>query len=148
VVEETYQAITAMHSGVSKIITVALRRWRGALWSGETWRALADLRRTLSGRQYDFVLDSQGLIKSALISRMARGVRCGLNWKSAREPLGWFYDHVFDVPWTLHAVQRTRSLAAQVLGYAPDGKADYGISARPAAHLPPGSQHRLSAGRA
>jgi len=63
---------------------------------------------------------------------MARGVRCGLNWKSAREPLGWFYDHVFDVPWTLHAVERNRSLAAQVLGYAPDGTADYGIHAKPA----------------
>jgi heptosyltransferase-1 len=133
VVEEAYQEIPAMHPGVSAIITVALRRWRGALWSDETWRALGDLRRKLSGRQYDFVLDSQGLIKSALITGMARGVRCGLNWKSAREPLGWFYDRVFDVPWTLHAVERNRSLAAQALGYALEGKADYGISARPAA---------------
>lgn len=133
VVEEAYQEIPGMHPGVSSIITVALRRWRGALWSGETWRALADLRRKFSGKQYDFVLDSQGLIKSALITRLARGVRCGLNWKSAREPLGWFYDRVFDVPWTLHAVERNRSLAAQALRYALEGKADYGISARRAA---------------
>ena len=133
VVEEAYQEIPGMHPGVNSIITVALRRWRGALWSGETWRALADLRRKFSGRQYDFILDSQGLIKSALITRLARGVRCGLNWKSAREPLGWFYDRVFDVPWTLHAVERNRSLAAQALRYALESKADYGISVRRAA---------------
>lgn len=133
VVEEAYQAIPAMHPGVSKIITVALRRWRKTLWKAQTWKELADFSRRLRGERYDFILDSQGLIKSALIARLAKGGRrCGLGRGSAREFMPLFYDRTFDIPWTLHAVQRTRSLAAQALGYSLEGGADYGISATPA----------------
>lgn len=133
VVEEAYQAIPAMHRGVGKIITVALRRWRKTLMEARTWKELAYFCRRLRGEQYDFILDSQGLVKSALIARLARGKqRCGLGRGSAREFMPLFYDQTFDIPWTLHAVQRTRSLAAQALGYSPDGSADYGISATPA----------------
>ena len=133
VVEETYLAIPAMHPGVSKIITVALRRWRKSLWKARTWKELADFSRRLRGERYDFILDSQGLIKSALIARLAKGnCRCGLGPGSAREFMPLFYDRTFDIPWTLHAVQRTRSLAAQALGYSLKGGADYGISATPA----------------
>lgn len=133
VVEETYQAIPAMHPGVSKIITVALRRWRKTLWKAQTWKELANFFKRLRSEHYDFILDSQGLIKSALIARLAKGRRrCGLGRGSAREFMPLFYDQAFDIPRTLHAVQRTRSLAAQVLGYAPDNKADYGIHAKPA----------------
>ncbi|MGH8750252.1 MAG: lipopolysaccharide heptosyltransferase I [Burkholderiales bacterium] len=131
VVEETYQAVPMMHVGVSAVLPVALRRWRKTLWQRQTWRELTDFRRRLRHEHYDFILDSQGLIKSALITRFARGVRCGLNWKSAREPLSWFYDRAFDVPWSLHAVERNRSLAAQALGYALEGNADYGMQAQP-----------------
>lgn len=132
VVEEAYQAIPAMHYGVSAVLPVRLRRWRKTPWQRQTWWELADFRKWLGSAQYDFILDSQGLIKSALITRLAHGVRCGLNWKSAREPLGWFYDRIFDVPWTLHAAERNRSLAAQALGYPLQGRADYGIQAKPA----------------
>ena len=133
VVEEAFQAIPAMHSGVSKIITVALRRWRKTLWKAHTWKELADFFKRLRSERYDFILDSQGLIKSALIARLAKGgKRCGLGRGSARESMPFLYDQVFDIPWTLHAVQRTRSLAAQALGYSPEGNADYGISATPA----------------
>ena len=132
VVEEEFQAIPALHPGVTKIITVALRRWRKTLWKVHTWKELADFFGRLRREQYDFILDSQGLMKSALIARLARGgKRCGLGRGSAREFMPFFYDQVFDISWTLHAVQRTRSLGAQALGYSPDGNADYGISTGP-----------------
>jgi len=134
VVEESFRAIPAMHPAVSKIITVALRRWRKSLWNARTWKELADFSSRLRREQYDFILDSQGLIKSALIVRLARGgKRFGLGRGSAREFMPHFYDQAFDVPWSLHAVQRTRSLAGQALGYSPEGSADYGIRVTPAA---------------
>ena len=133
VVEEAYQAIPAMHPGVSKIITVALRRWRKTLWKARTWKELADFSRRLRSERYDFILDSQGLFKSALIARLAKGyLRCGLGRGSAREFAPFFYDRTFDISWTLHAVQRTRSLASQALVYSLEGSTDYGISATPA----------------
>ncbi len=135
VVEEAYQSIPAMHPGVSKIITVALRRWRNTLREARTWEELAHFCKRLRSERYDLILDSQGLIKSALIARLAKGKRrCGLGRGSAREFVPLFYDQAFDIPWSLHAVQRTRSLAAQALGYSTEGGADYGISAIPANH--------------
>lgn len=84
----------------------------------------------LRSRTYDVVLDSQGLIKSALITRLAQGARCGFDWHSAREPLAsLFYDKTVRVEKDLHAVERNRLLAGRALGYLPDGPVSYGIKA-------------------
>jgi len=128
-VEEGFDAIPRLHPGVRRIIPVAIRRWRRTFWrrpAREEVRAFLD---ELGREAYDAVLDTQGLLKSALIARVARGNRFGLDWESAREPLALFYDRTFNVPRTLHAVERNRRLGAQAFGYTlPDG-IDYGIRA-------------------
>jgi heptosyltransferase-1 len=86
----------------------------------------------LQGTQYDAILDTQGLFKSALIARIARGRRHGLNWRSSREPLRLFYDRVHDVPWDAHAVERNRRLCGLAMGYRVDGPPVYGLRAVPA----------------
>jgi heptosyltransferase-1 len=74
------------------------------------------------------VIDSQGLVKSALVARLARGRRHGLDRASAREPLAArFYDAAHSVPAGLHAVERNRRLAGAALGYDPDRNCDYGL---------------------
>jgi heptosyltransferase-1 len=73
------------------------------------------------------------LLKSALITRLARGKRCGHDATSAREPLAArFYDTCFAVPRELHAVERNRRLVALAAGYAPSPTLDYGIAVPPA----------------
>lgn len=145
VVEEGFAAIPRLHPGVSRVLPVALRRWRRAPWRGgvraEARAFLAELR----GQRYDAIIDTQGLLKSALIARAALGVRYGLDWASSREPLGWLYDRTYCVPWDRHAVERNRSLAAQALGYALPGPAHYGIAAtvRDFDWLPASSLHAV-----
>ncbi len=129
VVEEAYVDIVAMHPGVRRIIPVALRRWRGNLLKPGHWRELGQFRRALAGMRYDCVLDTQGLIKSALLAQSASGTRHGYDKSSAREPLAAkFYDTVHSVPRDLHAVVRNRRLAASALGYALPDVLDYGIA--------------------
>ncbi len=136
VVEEAYCDIVGMHPGVHRVIPVALRRWRGNLLRPAHWREFGHFRRALSGMRYDCVIDTQGLIKSALLARAASGVRHGFAAASAREPLAAkFYDFVHVVPRDLHAVVRNRRLAALALGYEPPAALDYGIAA-PAAGGP------------
>lgn len=133
-VEESFAAIPRLHPGVSQIIPVALRRWRKALLSRATWREIGAFRRSLQTSCYDVVLDTQGLLKSALIARQAAGPVSGYNAASAREPVAaaW-YQHQFAIPTQAHAVVRNRALAAAALGYVlPDGVPDYGV-ASPAA---------------
>jgi len=130
VVEEAYSDIVGMHAGVHRAISVALRRWRGNVLNPAHWRQFGQFRRALSGVRYDCVIDTQGLIKSALLAQAASGTRHGYAAASARESLAArFYDHTHVVPRDLHAVVRNRRLAALALGYALPAALDYGITA-------------------
>jgi len=133
VVERAFADIPRRHPGVARVIEVEIRRWRSAFWRGEVRRAAHDVLNILKREPYDAVVDTQGLLKSAWLAWRARGPAYGLDWASAREPLAFFYDRTFAIPWTLHAVERNRQLAARALGYAPDGVPDFGITATPAA---------------
>lgn len=131
VVEESFAEIPALHPAVSAVIPVALRRWHKNPFSGITWREIAAFRQRLQQQRYDFVLDTQGLLKSALIARCADGIHHGQDRASAREPLAaMLYDIRHHVPRGQHAVLRNRQLAAFALGYPlPQSPPDYGIRA-------------------
>ncbi len=129
VVEESFAAIPRLHARVRQVIPVALRRWRRQLFDPRTRHEIAAFSRQLRASFYDAVIDTQGLLKSALLARLARGTRHGLDWKSSREPLRLFYDRTYSIPWSLHAVQRNRELAARALDYRLPERLDYGIAA-------------------
>lgn len=131
VVEAPFAGVAAMHRAVRRVIPVALRRWRRAPWSPAVWREMAEFRRALSQERYDAVVDTQGLLKSAIISSFASGPRHGLDRASAREALAApFYRVTHSVPRALHAVERNRLLTASALGYALDGTVDYGLATK------------------
>jgi heptosyltransferase-1 len=142
-VEDSFAAIPALHPAVGRVIPVAVRRWRKHPLSPATWRALKRFRADLRAGEYDRVVDSQGLIKSGLVSRWARGHRVGYDRESIREPLAVrFYDATVAVARAQHAVERNRQLAAAALGYELTGlPLDYGLALPPlcAAWLPSGA---------
>ena len=129
VVEEAFAEVPAWHAAVDGVIPVAVRRWKHhllhALRAGELRAAVRHLR----SRHYDRIIDAQGLIKSAVMARLARGPRSGLDRDSAREPLAArAYDHRFAIARNQHAVQRVRQLFAAALDYpVPEASPDYGI---------------------
>jgi len=140
VVEESFAAIPRLHPAVARVLPVAIRRWRASFLDRAVRDEIRAFMRALKGESYDAVIDTQGLLKSAWIAWAARGTRHGLDFASSREPLSFFYDRTYTVPWTMHAVERNRALAAQALGYAVPLTVNYGISAGPAkfAWLPDG----------
>ncbi len=132
VVEEGYVDLLRLHPGIARILPVALRRWRMNWTSASTRHERAHFRRELREQTYDFVLDTQGLIKSALIARMARlspnGKRIGYSFRSARETLAsLFYQRRYSINERSHAVERLRSLAAQAFGYTAQPKPEFGL---------------------
>lgn len=134
VVEESFAGIPALHPGVGEIIPVAVRRWRRNLFSRTVLAEISAFVTRLRSKTYDVVLDTQGLIKSAVIARLAQGARCGFDRKSAREPLAaLFYDKTLRVEKNQPAVVRNRLLAGRTLGYSPDDPVNYGIAAPPLA---------------
>ena len=127
-VEENFAALPRLHPAVRYVLPVGLRRWRTKLLNPSTWREIAIFRATLAALQYDSAIDTQGLLKSALLMLGAHGLRCGFDRHSAREPLAAsLYQQTFFVATGQHAVERNRQLVAQALAYTPEGHADYGI---------------------
>jgi heptosyltransferase I len=129
VVEESFADIPRLHPHVNQVVTVAMRRWRKALFSKNTWQEIAAFKHLIQQNQYDAIIDTQGLLKSALITKQAHGIKHGYDKNSIREPLAsWFYDKKYNISYQQHAVTRNRALAAMSLGYVPPTNApDYGI---------------------
>lgn len=118
VVEEGFAEIPRWHPAVRRVIPVALRRWRKtplASLRSDEWK---QFRGQLAAEHYDCIIDAQGLVKSALVARLAHGPVSGFDWSSAREPLAsLFYQKKFSVSKQQHAVERIRSLFGQALCY-------------------------------
>ncbi|EKD54970.1 MAG: hypothetical protein ACD_60C00030G0020 [uncultured bacterium] len=129
IVEENFAEIPAWHPLVDRVIKVAVRRWRKKIFSKETYQGWKELRDALKNTHYDLIIDAQGLMKSAWITLLAKGVRGGLDYHSARESLAaLFYQKKYSVEFKQHAVIRMRSLLSQALGYPlPIDIADYGV---------------------
>ncbi|MGL5758119.1 lipopolysaccharide heptosyltransferase RfaC [Plesiomonas sp.] len=139
VVEEGFAQIPSWHFAVGCVIPVAIRRWRKQIFSAQTRREWRAFTQQLQANRYDAVIDAQGLIKSAaLITRLAKGIKHGFNHHCARESLAsLFYDQCHFVATHQHAVERTRQLFAQSLGYSvPDTQGDYAIARHFMADLP------------
>jgi heptosyltransferase-1 len=127
-VEEAFVPLVRLHPAVEEVIPVAWRRWRKSLYApgtlGEIVRSLGAIR----ARSYDEIVDSQGLMRSAVIARFARGRRHGYDRDSIREPVAsMFYDVRHHVSRELHAVTRNRILSGLALDYVPQGAPDYGL---------------------
>ena len=123
VVEEAYVDLVRITRGVTRVIPIALRRWRQQHGDANARAERREFLALLRAEKYDVVLDTQGLLKSALIARRARlnahGVRVGFSFALAREPIArLFYDRGHGVDQRLHAIERMRRLAAATFGYA------------------------------
>jgi heptosyltransferase-1 len=131
VVEENFADIPALHPAVNRVIPVALRRWRKNILQKNTWREIDAFKKNLRMEHYDAVLDTQGLIKSALLARWARGAKYGYDFSSAREPLASLaYDKKYTVAKSLHAVQRNLTLSSQAFDYNQLFSVNYGIASQ------------------
>ncbi len=86
-VEEAFAPLVRLHPAVDEVIPVAWRRWRKSLYAPATLVEIAGSLRAIRASRYDDIVDSQGLLRSAVIARIAHGRRHGYDMRSIREPL-------------------------------------------------------------
>jgi heptosyltransferase-1 len=128
VVEEAFGPLVRLHPAAGGVVCVASRRWRRSLPGPSLWREIAEFGRVLRAQRYDAIVDTQGLIRSALIARVARGRRHGYDADSIRErAASLLYDVRHRVSRDQHAIARNRTLTGLALGYVPEGPPDYGL---------------------
>jgi heptosyltransferase-1 len=128
VVEEAFAPLARLHPAIDEVIAVSTRKWRSRLMQPATWSEISAFKTRLQSVNAEKVIDTQGLIRSALIARTASGERHGYDASSIREPIAsWFYDVKHKVAREQHAVARNRALTGLSLGYSPDAAIDYGL---------------------
>jgi heptosyltransferase-1 len=142
VVAPGFAPVVGRVDGVHTVVECALRRWSRAWWTAAVrteWRAF---KARLQATRYDAVLDLQGLTKSALIARLAKLTPTGASYGLANRtdgashepPARWLVDRAIRIEPRIHALDRSRVLAAQALGYALAGPPVFGLRAAPAPH--------------
>ena len=133
IVEEEYVNLleplktTKTFRGIDRIIPVAFRRWRKNLFSFNTWREFFAMRKLLQDTTYDVVLETQGLLKSALVCDLAnksdQAIVSGLG--NATEHSGYesmarlFYTQSVYVPLKFHAIDRSRLVMCSAFDWPP-----------------------------
>ena len=137
VVEEGYVSLVRLNPHVRTIIPFALRRWRKSLTAKPTRAEIAAFLRALRAERYDFVFDTQGLLKTGVIMGAARLAPGGRKVGLANGSEGSGYEAVSRIFHTdsvhldprTHAVARGRLVAAAALGYQVDSAPDFGLPA-------------------
>jgi len=146
VAEEAFVDLLRTVPGIERVLPYAQRRWRNLPRSATRverrafWRSLREAR-------YDAVIDFQGLVKSAWVARRALLTEGGFSatFGNASElcayewPVRWMVSRALPMPRRMHAVARTRYLAATAMGYDPgvvDTPPAYPWAAEPGKALP------------
>jgi len=121
-VEEGFQEIAHWHPAVEQVIVTKLR--------GRDLKTTLSSIKQLRQNYFDVIIDAQGLIKSAILARLARGkLRVGYNRNSCREAAASYaYNKKIRVPKEMHAIERMRKLFAGYFGYQLSATIDYGIN--------------------
>lgn len=130
VLESSFAEIPAWHPQVDNIIQSDIRRWRKSLLQKSTWVEMKQFKQELQQTRYKKIIDSQGLIKSAVLGCLSKGETWGYDKNSITESLASYcYNHTVSVPFKEHAVTRNRLLLAKSLGYSLENLSlDYGIA--------------------
>jgi heptosyltransferase-1 len=111
--------------GIDRIIPFGLRRWKKHLFKLGTWKEFFAFRKILQSTTYDVFIETQGLLKSAIVCSLAEksssAVVTGLanaTEFSGYEPLARsFYNQSVQVPTQCHAVDRSRWVICSALDW-------------------------------
>ena len=132
VVEPAFAPLLREMRGLHEVIGCPVREWRRGWWRSDVRAGMRHLRTRLQQEPYDAILDLQGLTKSALVARLARGVRYGLanrtEGASHEWPARWLADRPIRIEPHIHALDRSRELVARALGYRVSGPPDFGLA--------------------
>ena len=130
IVEPEYEYICKLHPAVDNVITCNLRGYKGKPLEMFKDKYLAKLWHSIREKKYAHVIDAQGLLKSALLSLIARGKVSGFTRRAVKEKVAsLFYRKSYDSN-EEHAIYRLRDLFAGALDYTSmldTLKFDYGI---------------------
>lgn len=112
-VDEKFQEVLKHHPHIHQIHTIALKAQKGNLL--KLFREMRRVSKTMP--IYDSIIDMQGLMKSALLSRLIGKNTVGFDRHSVKESLSaLFYRHQTKISFNDHILNRNASLLKKAFG--------------------------------
>jgi heptosyltransferase I len=114
-VEETYRDLLESHPDINELHLVNITQ---AKKKKSLLALIKEFKKFNKLDPYDLVIDMQGLIKSAIISKLIPSIETyGFDKFSARERFSaFFYNKTFKCPYDINVIQRNLSLVGYSLG--------------------------------
>jgi heptosyltransferase I len=114
-VEQSYKELLEFHPDINKVHLIKLKK---AKKIKSLVLLLAELNKVRKLESYDVVIDLQGLIKSALISKLIPSIKTiGFDRKSSREGLAsFFYNSKLNFSYSSNIIERNKALIEFALG--------------------------------
>jgi heptosyltransferase I len=128
VVDESFAALPALHPAIDRVIGVPLRGLKKQKWM-EASRNFRRAIRILRQESYDVVLDCHGVIKSALLSRLAKSdlIIGPPNYRLGEQVARFAYHRQVGPDAALPGIEWIRAYAGLALGYTISGPPDFGL---------------------
>ena len=114
IVEEKFASILSHHPDIDNVLPINLSSIKKKF--ANIFNEIKRVRQ-YGETGYDIVIDMQGLIKSAITSKLLGKNVAGYDKNSIREgAASFFYSSSYDVPYDLNTIDRYRLLASKALG--------------------------------
>jgi heptosyltransferase-1 len=111
IVEESFAPILENNPDLNEIKKINLKRLKS-----DKFAIFKEIKKIKSFGRYDLIIDFQGLLKSAIVSRLLGSKIVGFDKNSTRESIAsLFYSKGFDIPYHLNTIDRYRLLASYAL---------------------------------
>lgn len=116
--EESFSDIPKLHPFVRKVITFSWREYCYKLRLLKIFGSIKRIKTLLKTEKYDLVIDNQGLIKSALIARLAKAPIHGFSKNCVREKIATnFYTNCYYITEKDNVIWKNRQLFSLIFSY-------------------------------
>lgn len=115
IVEDRFSGVLADNPDISRILTVNLKTLKT-----KKSAIFTEINKVLgyAKRQYDLVIDAQGLLKSAITARLLGNQVVGFDKHSIREKAAaWLYSQTVSCPYHENTIDRNAAVLSQPLGF-------------------------------
>tara|TARA_B110000008_G_scaffold267136_1_gene294003 strand:+ start:403 stop:1392 length:990 start_codon:yes stop_codon:yes gene_type:complete len=116
IVEKNFEGVLKYNPHISNIKTINLQK---AKREKSLLVLLRELSKVKSFGDYDLVIDFQGLIKTAIVSKLLRSKKIvGFDWSSIREGVASFiYDQKVNIGYDKNTILRYKKLVSEALNF-------------------------------
>ena len=127
-VDERFAGLVKLNPLVDNIVSIPLRYWK--MHKLKFVYNLKNWKNELKCLSYDYIIDSQGLLKSAILSKVFNGVVHGFGRHSIREKLASvLYNKRYETGRNIQAITKNRLLASLIFGYTINqGVVNFGLN--------------------